>query len=63
MTRKHYVMIAEAIKSAARYDGGPKEMDMDSQKAVKRVAMRLAEVLKKDNAAFDAGRFMKAAGF
>lgn len=57
MTRKHYVMIANAIKVAAQDASAVSGLN-----GVKLVAGNIAFQLKQDNARFDGARFLKACG-
>lgn len=60
MTRKHYEMLAAALKSARVpecYDH-----DTHSNAGADRAAVAVAEVLAADNPRFDRERFLRAAG-
>lgn len=57
MTRRHYVMLAEAIRKG-RYDG----MDPIRTAIHGDYARLVADALAKDNQAFDRARFLAAAG-
>lgn len=59
MTRKDYVMIAEAIADAAM----GRDSRSDEARAIKTVAEYIADGLKADNSRFDRARFMAACGF
>lgn len=62
MTRKDYVLIATALKSARNIIPGP-ALDIDSYNhAADSAAYALANALAADNAAFDRARFLKACG-
>lgn len=58
MTRKDYVMTAEAIKDAADEAITPVMLE-----GIKTVATYLADGMKLDNPRFDRGRFLAACGF
>lgn len=60
MTRKDYVMIAEAIRDALA-DVTRDGLSDRERAAVTAVATRLAIRLRSDNDRFDVGRFMDAA--
>ena len=58
MTRKDYILIAEAIEpviSASHFDSARKD-------GARRVAVRVAAALSADNPRFDRERFLKACG-
>lgn len=59
MTRKHYIEVASILKNA-REDIA----DTNGEVAcVRHVTRELARMFRRDNSAFDAGRFFDAAGF
>jgi hypothetical protein len=58
MTRKDYVLIAEAIKAET-----DEWSTRDQSNAVYFVAKRLARQFQRDNTRFDTSRFMAACGF
>lgn len=55
MTRKHYVMLAGALRRA-------RERDDVAQGTVDAVAVEIASTLGDDNPRFDRARFLRAAG-
>ena len=61
MTRKDYVLIADAIATEAKFAGSfnTKEMRLA---ILREVACALADVLKRDNSRFDRTRFLTACG-
>ena len=63
MTRKHYVILAQAIQQANRdcmmSDKGKTLMSP----AVMQTALRISMALEQDNSRFDRERFMEACGF
>jgi hypothetical protein len=63
MTRKHYVMLAAAIKEAQAHNPWPGDSERRAADLMRRtVANNVASVLGHDNPAFDRARFLKAAG-
>lgn len=58
MTRKDYVMIAEAIRDAA-----DEAIIPPMREALKTAAEYIGDGMKRDNARFDRTRFMAACGF
>ncbi len=60
MTRKDYVLLAEAIASA--YAAIPAPENPHETNGVRRVASHVADALARDNPRFDRERFLKAAG-
>ena len=63
MTRKHFVMLAAAIKEAQAYNPWPTPAEAQAAALMRRtVANNVASVLGHDNPAFDRERFLKAAG-
>lgn len=58
MTRKDYVLIAEAVKETTFLADGSQDYKM----ALAEVAMELANALSRDNPRFDRGRFLRACG-
>ena len=54
MTRKDYVAIAAAIKTADRYD--------DGEQIAAAIVQNIAGVMAADNPRFDRARFLKACG-
>ena len=64
MTRKDYVLLAEACERSKPI-GGPSEEKMDYQLAYdqwQRQTRRISESLKQDNPHFELRRFLKACG-
>jgi len=61
MTRKDYVIIADAIKGAFNYEKDFNQ-DEESARVVKYVAHTLALSLQFDNPRFDSARFLDACG-
>lgn len=57
MTRKDYVLIAEAIRDSVQHSG---ELE---RKAIEGTAKYVSYALRRDNPRFDRGRFMAACGF
>lgn len=57
MTRKDYIVIAEAIKDALSYDANEHERSM-----AQNIANRIAIAMRADNPRFDRERFMTATG-
>lgn len=64
MTRKDYILIAAAIKSARRDNiaGRPRQDLSDHNRGVDWAARSVADELARDNAAFDRARFLAACG-
>lgn len=62
MTRKDYVLIAEAFKQEAEqyFDRGEESAE---KAAIRLTAQRMARMLESDNARFDRARFLRACGF
>lgn len=64
MTRKDYVMIAEAVKDAGRKAALCRSETADTAKAaLLDAATYIADGLAQDNPRFDRKRFMEACGF
>lgn len=61
MTRKDYVLIAEAISAEAISAVGP--LSGAQIATLRKLASRLANKIAADNPRFDAERFVKACGF
>ena len=62
MTRKDYILIAEAIKRA--HDGDVGNLPRDGVRlGAYEVAHYLANALRRDNPRFERARFMSACGF
>lgn len=60
MTRKHYVLLAAAIKGARMPSNDDRSADYN--RGIDQVAWDIADALAADNRAFDKGRFLKTAG-
>jgi hypothetical protein len=63
MTRKHYEMIARAIRRTVDTFGDGSDSDSMALGAVRATAERIADELRMDNSRFDRARFMAACGF
>lgn len=61
MTRKDYVALAAAVRKV--HDSYGKNWNPNLFRAVRDVALSLADTLARDNPRFDRARFMRAAGF
>lgn len=59
MSKKDYVLIANAIKEIADY----KTVDVSAMVAIEEVAKNLADTFKSQNSRFDTNRFLTACGF
>lgn len=59
MTRKDYLLIAQAIKGQVDFEAG----DQLAIYITKCIAISIAAALATDNPRFDLGRFMQACGF
>ena len=63
MTRKDYVMLAEAIKGAGGFNlAAPVEVRSLIREGHRQVAILIADALEEDNPRFDRDRFIKACG-
>jgi ABC-type sulfate transport system substrate-binding protein len=62
MTRKHYVMLAAALKARAAHKPTDPTYSEGWHAAVSACAHSIAEALAADNVAFDKSRFLKASG-
>jgi len=66
MTRKDYVLIADAIRQLLadidREPAGMREVLTGERIGVRSVALRLADQLRQDNPRFDRTRFIEACG-
>lgn len=61
MTRKDYVLIAEAIKGAVNYEAEFNNNEAGAD-ALKKFSITLASLLLADNPRFDVNRFFDACG-
>lgn len=58
MTKKDYILIAEAIKKTSDSAKG----NLSEECAVQATACNIADVLERDNTRFDRSRFLEACG-
>lgn len=59
MTKKDYILIAEAIEGTLN---NSYQWEQREKEAIHEVAERIAEALQKDNTRFDSIRFLEACG-
>ena len=63
MTKKHFIMLARAIKAQQEFNYHNVKENEGNRATMFDFAIMLCEELKRENSLFDKNRFMKACGF